>query len=190
MAPLSSLPPRQPGRTAWEDSGWTVPGIDTLDMLRLQFGEVSLQESPVSLKDWAGCRQRFVPSGAWDPLTSSSPVGPQGLDASRVLECYELQSRCHGIYGTRDVSRPWAVGQGSTESGGAWGPQQGKWGPPPLHASFDGNADKVAVFLGQVINHLDLYGKYYPSHWAMVVAVMGILRAKWYPKISETFIKT
>lgn len=56
-----------------------------------------------------------------------------------------------------------------------WGPQQAAWGPPPLQVSFDGNPDRVALFLSQVISHLDLYTRLYPSQWAMVVAVTAVL---------------
>lgn len=37
---------------------------------------------------------------------------------------------------------------------GIW-PQQMPWGPPPLQATFDGTPDHVALFLSQVISHMD-----------------------------------
>lgn len=49
------------------------------------------------------------------------------------------------------------------------------WGLPPIQASFDRDSGKVALFLSQVISHMDLYGHVYPSQWSMVVAVMGVL---------------
>lgn len=51
------------------------------------------------------------------------------------------------------------------------------WGPPSIHASFDGSSDGVALFLSQVISHFDPYGQFYPypSQWAVVVAVTMVL---------------
>lgn len=49
------------------------------------------------------------------------------------------------------------------------------WGPPPLQATFDGSPDWVAIFLNQVISYMDLYGHFYPSQWAMVVAITTVL---------------
>lgn len=59
---------------------------------------------------------------------------------------------------------------------GIWPPQQPLfWGPPPIQASFDGSSNRVALFLSQVISHFDLYGRFYPSQWSMVVAVTTVL---------------
>lgn len=49
------------------------------------------------------------------------------------------------------------------------------WGPPLLQASFDGSLDRIALFLSQVISYFDMYGRYYPSQWSMVVAVTSVL---------------
>lgn len=49
------------------------------------------------------------------------------------------------------------------------------WGLPPIQASFDGDSGKVALFLSQVISHMDLYSPVYPSQWSMVIAVTGVL---------------
>lgn len=57
---------------------------------------------------------------------------------------------------------------------GMW-PQQVPWGPPPLQAVFNGNPDRVALFLSQVISHMDAYGHFYPSQWARVVAATMVL---------------
>lgn len=41
--------------------------------------------------------------------------------------------------------------------------------------TFNGIPDKVALFLGQVIDHLDQYVHFYSSQWAMVMAVAAVL---------------
>lgn len=59
---------------------------------------------------------------------------------------------------------------------GLWSPQQLPFlGPPSIQASFDGNPDRIALFLSQVISHFDLYGRFYPSQGSMVVAVTTVL---------------
>ncbi|KAK9401894.1 hypothetical protein NXF25_010250 [Crotalus adamanteus] len=52
------------------------------------------------------------------------------------------------------------------------------WHPPPLQAMFSGNPDHMVLFLSQVISHLDQYACFYPSQWAMVLAVTVVLQAK------------
>lgn len=37
-------------------------------------------------------------------------------------------------------------------------------------------ADRVSLFLSQIISHMDLYGCLYPSQWAMVVAITTVLK--------------
>lgn len=68
-----------------------------------------------------------------------------------------------------------AMGQAPMWAQGVWPQQQQLWGPPPIQASFDGTADRVALFLSQIITHMDLYGHLYPSQWAMVVAITMVL---------------
>lgn len=50
--------------------------------------------------------------------------------------------------------------------------------PPPLRATFNGNPDRLALFLSQVISHLDRYTRLYLSQWAMVVEVMAVLEGE------------
>lgn len=57
---------------------------------------------------------------------------------------------------------------------GCW-PQQQVWGPLPLQTTFSGSADRVSLFLSQVLSYVDLYGHLYPSQWAMVVAITNVL---------------
>lgn len=51
-------------------------------------------------------------------------------------------------------------------------------GSPPIQASFDGSADRVSLFLNQIISHMDLYSPLYPSQWAMVVAIITVLQGE------------
>lgn len=44
-----------------------------------------------------------------------------------------------------------------------------------MKASFDGSPDRVALSLGQVIDHLDKYGHLYPSQWAMAMVVGAVM---------------
>lgn len=53
-----------------------------------------------------------------------------------------------------------------------------RWDPPALKASFDSSPDRVALFLGQVIDHLDRFGHLYTSEWAMVLAVAAVMEGK------------
>lgn len=57
-------------------------------------------------------------------------------------------------------------------------PQQELWALPPLRTSFDGNPDRLALFLSQAISHLDQYAQFYPSQWAMIVAVTAVLEGE------------
>lgn len=49
------------------------------------------------------------------------------------------------------------------------------FGPHHPSKPLDGSPDRVALFLSQVISHFDLYGRFYPSQWAMVVAITTVL---------------
>lgn len=48
----------------------------------------------------------------------------------------------------------------------------GHWDPLAVRATFNGSPDKVALFIGQVLNHKDRYGHLYTSLWDMVMAVV------------------
>ncbi|KAG8139156.1 hypothetical protein E2320_001932 [Naja naja] len=128
-------------------------------MLQMKFGDVTLQE-PTPLKEWTELRQSGVPSVAERrPLTSSSPVGGSDMDMCRGLDQYDLQSR--GSTGPKETMKK-TPRHGVQMSSGTWhglGTSVWEVGTTPLHASFDGSADRLAVFLGQVINHFDLYGE-------------------------------
>lgn len=52
------------------------------------------------------------------------------------------------------------------------------WGPPVLQATFDGNPDRLALFINQSISHLYQYAQFYPSKWAMVIAIMAALEGE------------
>lgn len=60
---------------------------------------------------------------------------------------------------------------------GPWGPGV-VWGPPTIPVTFNRNLDPLAMFLSQVISHLDRYACFYPSQWAMVVAIMAGLQGE------------
>lgn len=61
---------------------------------------------------------------------------------------------------------------------GPWPQQPQFWAHPPIQASFDGSPDVVVLFLSQVISHFDLYGRFYPLQWAMVVAITTALKGE------------
>lgn len=61
---------------------------------------------------------------------------------------------------------------------GLWQASLPSWEPPLLWATFDGNPDRLALFLSQVISHLDRYTHLYPSQWAMVMAVTAMLEGE------------
>lgn len=47
-----------------------------------------------------------------------------------------------------------------------------------MQTSFDGSPDRLALFLGQVIDHLDKYGHLYNSQWAMIMAVAAVMEGE------------
>lgn len=87
---------------------------------------------------------------------------------------------------TRQMARPTGssvrrtVGPGDPRSPPMADILQGTGWPlgPPIPATFDGNLDHLAMFLSQVISHLDRYALCYPSQWAMVVAIMAGLQGE------------
>lgn len=52
------------------------------------------------------------------------------------------------------------------------------WGLPPLHLTYNGHPDRLAIFLSHAIGHLDKYAPAYPSQWAMVMPVMAALQGE------------
>lgn len=60
---------------------------------------------------------------------------------------------------------------------GPWCPRM-IWGLPPLHLSYDGHPDQLAMFLSHAIGHLDKYAPAYLSQWAMVMAVIAALQGE------------
>lgn len=48
--------------------------------------------------------------------------------------------------------------------------------PLPLGVTFNGNPDKLAIFLDNVLGHLDHYALAYPTQRAMVNAVTAKLK--------------
>lgn len=54
----------------------------------------------------------------------------------------------------------------------------GQWEPSAVWASFDGSPDRVALFLGQVIDHLEKYGHLYTSQWAMVMGMAAVMEGE------------
>uniref|UniRef100_A0A670ZFG0 Uncharacterized protein n=1 Tax=Pseudonaja textilis TaxID=8673 RepID=A0A670ZFG0_PSETE len=69
--------------------------------------------------------------------------------------------------GNRQTIHSW----GPSGTSGYW-PQRRVWGgPPPINTSFDGNPDRLALFLSQTVNHLELYSNCYPSQWSIIVAI-------------------
>lgn len=102
------------------------------------------------------------------------------------------QAHTRHLWSRRLINRPrvatrvfhrWAAGVARTpEQAPLWGPgmwpQQALWGPPAIQATFDGSPDRVALFLSQIISHMDLYGRFYPSQWEMVMALTAVLTGK------------
>ncbi|XP_013926037.1 PREDICTED: uncharacterized protein LOC106552320, partial [Thamnophis sirtalis] len=44
-----------------------------------------------------------------------------------------------------------------------------------IQATFDGSPGRGALFLGQVLNHIDCYGHMYTSQWDLVMAVIAVM---------------
>ncbi|XP_039196604.1 uncharacterized protein LOC120306793 [Crotalus tigris] len=172
----------------------TAPGQYTLEVLREQFGERIYPETVRSPgKDSTPYVSHFqlaspefkLPQGGRFTIRDSMarqtgterprdrldtrearapPEGPDGdglenLGAGPSSRAYPGM----GPYGGR-VPAPW--------------PQQMIWNPPPISLTFDGDPDRLAVFLSHVLNHLDRYTTLYSSNWAMVVAVTASLQGE------------
>ncbi|XP_039191766.1 UDP-GlcNAc:betaGal beta-1,3-N-acetylglucosaminyltransferase-like protein 1 isoform X1 [Crotalus tigris] len=174
----------------------TAPGQYTLDVLRDQFGEriyPATIHSPS--KDSRPYTSQFRLSGTElnlhpdDQFTLREPTTRQvGTDRTR----YGM-----GVRGLGDrPADPDDMGAGPTGGGagtrprpsleaGRYGgqvpppwPQNMVWNPPPITLTFDGDPDRLAVFLSHVLNHLDRYSTLYSSNWSMVVAVTSSLQGE------------
>lgn len=64
------------------------------------------------------------------------------------------------------------------------------WEPPSLCVTFDGNPDKVALFLGQVIDHMDRYAHLYTSQWTMVMAIAAVLEDEAADWVADLYKRT
>ncbi|KAG8140016.1 hypothetical protein E2320_002733 [Naja naja] len=62
----------------------------------------------------------------------------------------------------------------------AWALQVKPWPLEPLHlrATFDGDPARLALFLNEVISHLNCYPHLYPSQRAMAEVVMAALEGE------------
>lgn len=61
------------------------------------------------------------------------------------------------------------------------------WEPAAVKASFDGSPGWVALFLGQVIDHLDKFGHLYSSQWAMVMAMVTVMEGKAAERVTDLY---
>ncbi|XP_039199829.1 uncharacterized protein LOC120308192 [Crotalus tigris] len=168
--------------TGDEEDEWsysTAPGQYTLDVLRDRFGETG-----------------FLPKQGVPP---QPPIGLSGFRlASPRLRVTAAQQK-QGVQGglnmgpthasrTTPVSLPLGFGDLGRQSAVRGGPQGGQpalvwptgmpWTPPPLGITFDGDPDKLAMFLGHVLNHLDRFAAHYTSQWAIVVAMTANLQGE------------
>lgn len=117
----------------------------------------------LSLGDGLGVRT-YVRGGRTVPAQGVRDGGQTGTGQ---------QADSHGSRGTCTTALH-LPGPVASWAPGTWGPQPMR-GPPPLQVTFDGSPDRVAIFLSQVISYMDLYGRFYPSQWAMVVAITTVL---------------
>lgn len=85
------------------------------------------------------------------------PYGPREKD-ERVRGCEDHSPLPHVAIGTGQVS-----------------PVLGRWDPPAVRTTFNGSSEKVALFIGQVLNHIDRYGHLYTSQWDWIMAVMTVM---------------
>lgn len=61
---------------------------------------------------------------------------------------------------------------------GFWQAPLPLWEPPVLRGTFNGNCNRLALFFGQVISHIDRYAHLYQSQWAMVMVVTAVLEGE------------
>ncbi|XP_039215403.1 uncharacterized protein LOC120315311 [Crotalus tigris] len=182
--------------TTEDDEDWSysmAPGQETMDILRHRFGEASYRGASnvwQSEEDSAGRTpsSRFrlssprlrLPHSAGGPAVTglptgsppgqpqpARPVGPGGVVGGPELAGGVGQRGPVTGYATNVPGQPL----------GPWGPGN-PWGAPPIPVTFDGNPDQLAMFLGQVISHLDQFAQLYASQWAMVGAVTAALRGE------------
>ncbi|XP_039196943.1 uncharacterized protein LOC120306935 isoform X2 [Crotalus tigris] len=188
---------RERRMTGDEGEDWscsTAPGQYTLDVLREQFGEriypntirSPIKDSPTYMSHF----QMSSPEFKLQPDSRFTPRDPVARQTGAERPRYGLSTR--GVrehpegperdvegplgVGPRPVARPEAVPYGG--QGPAPWPQNMVWNPPPIALTFDGDPDRLAVFLSHVLNHLDRYTTLYSSNWARVVAVTASLQGE------------
>ncbi|KAM3835807.1 uncharacterized protein M6D78_010313 [Vipera latastei] len=187
-------------RCFMEDSGeeWsysTVPGNRTMEVLRERFGEVRGREPGLwSVPDESDQGQWSLPGGlarrSSPPRSrmdspryqgaARQPEVPRGSGVSAPTTAVPSGTTPWDSVTGRPRQQPLRPDGGVLAQGmplGPWG-QGLAWGPPPLTVVYDGHPDRLAMFLGQVINHMDQYGPAYTSQWAMVVAVTACLQGE------------
>lgn len=170
--------------TGDEEREWsysTAPGQYTLDVLREHFGETGYLHSPL-LSGGSSRLQRSVDPGF--QRASSSFILPSGISpdlgelppgqASTAQARHRREGRPVRPAPTTSDGRRAATEDGRQQNAPAAGPWPTgfMWGPPPIPATFNGDPDGLAMFLGQILYHLDRYTSLYTSHWAMVVAIV------------------
>ncbi|XP_039213407.1 uncharacterized protein LOC120314410 [Crotalus tigris] len=196
-----SLPGWRERRLTGEDEDeWsysTAPGEYTLDVLRERFGEGSCQgrssrqrsegtsgRADTSQFRLSSLRFRLPQQGdalaagpAISGMDSTGPVGPASWPTGMGPVGLAQPS------GRRTHSPVAGLGPDTSARGDGvvppahWGPGQ-QWGPPALPITFDGDPDRLAMFISHVVSHLDRYGHLYPSQWAMVVGVTAGLQGE------------
>lgn len=146
----------------------TALGSQTLEVLREMFGPAGFQ-APGTGMGWQRTREPPPGHGSGGPSIHLSAGGvDQDYSAERGRRDEPMACRPPADppvvnqwmpYTDPDTAR--YLGQEYRTPIQSWavrGPGQGslgKWDPPTLKASFDGNAEKMALFMGQVIDHLD-----------------------------------
>ncbi|KAM3848292.1 uncharacterized protein M6D78_004949 [Vipera latastei] len=204
--------------TEEDDEKWsysTARERQTMDILRVRFGEVGYLDPPSwprleasrETVPWFRAETQLAPSepsrfclasprfrvstGLGTPQAGSPSLGLPTAQSWSGQEGRLLADQ-HGVP-TRQTARSsgaldWRVAgpgdrfpptddnpQGAGTALGTWGLGMA-WGPPPIPVTFDGNPDRLAMFLSHVISHLDRYAQFYLSQWEMVVAVTASLQ--------------
>ncbi|XP_039213329.1 uncharacterized protein LOC120314367 [Crotalus tigris] len=164
-----------------EEGDWsysTTPGQYTLDVLKARFGE------PGFLPRQGAIPRRPTESPGFrlaSPLLRGPTVQSDrgGHGAARLGPMAATQASPAFLpLGPGDLGQRTNIAEG--QHGGqpvAW-PTGIPWTPPPIGITFDGDPDKLAMFLGHVLNHLDRFAAHYSSQWAIVVAVTASLQGE------------
>lgn len=109
---------------------------------------------------------------------------PQGLWEFRAIGHNQERCRLRVSYGLREVVEGT---RGFEDHGpiphivagaGQGLPVVGCWGPPAVRATFNGSPEKVALFIGQVLNNMDRYGHLYTSQRDQVMAITAVMEEK------------